>query len=76
MSQLRSNFTAFSTINAPRTTVQGRPRKIHAAAEEALLELLDEDPLLIRDKLYDFLYYKFDIEVSTNIVKRVLKKLV
>jgi hypothetical protein len=42
---------AVGTIDPPHPSIQGRPRKIHAQAEEGILNFLDNNPTAYLDEI-------------------------
>ena len=75
MSSLRSNFDCYGTVSPPQEGVQGRPRKVHAEAEEGIVDFLEEYPTAQLDEICDFLSDEYDIDVTRMTASRVLRKL-
>ena len=73
--KLRERFDAFGTVSSPHPSVQGRPRKIHQAAREGIVELLEQNNTIYRDEVVDFLAEEYSITVSKSTVSRLLKQL-
>lgn len=55
--------------------VQGRPRAIHLAAQNAIREFLEDFPQARRDEACDLLRDEFDIDVHPTTIGRLLNKL-
>ena len=75
VSQLRSSYDVFGTVSPPHPGVQGRPRKVHAEAEEGVIDFLEEYPTARRDEVCDFLWDEYDIQCVPMTAGRVLQKL-
>jgi transposase len=71
--KLKNQFDAFGTVSAPPMIVQGRPRKIHREAQEAVVEFLEQNPSAYQDEIVDFLAEEFEIFVHRTTVCRLLK---
>ena len=75
ISQLRSHYEVFGTVTPPHPGIQGRPRLIHAEAEEGIIDFLEEYPTARRDEICDFLFDEYDIQCGPVTVGRVLQRL-
>ena len=72
--QLRKTYKTFGTV-APPYWNKGRPKKIHTAAAEGMLDLLDQEPQSSLDDFVDLLEQEYDIGVSKSTISRKLKQL-
>jgi transposase len=72
---LRKLIQTFGTVIPPHPSVQGRPRKIHAQAEDGILDFLDDNPTAYLDEIQDFLLTEYQIIASVPTVSRYVKKL-
>jgi transposase len=75
ITELRKLKEAFGTAVPPHPSVQGRPRKIHAQAEEGILDFLDDNPTAYLDEIEDFLLTEYGIKVSISTVSRCMNRL-
>jgi transposase len=75
VSDLRKLLLAFGTTIPPHPSVRGRPRKIHAEAEEGILDFLENNPTAYLDEIQDFLLTEYQITASVPTVWRCVKKL-
>jgi transposase len=73
--QLRQLVETFGTSIPAHPAVQGRPRKIHAQAEEGILDFLDNNPTAYLNEIEDFLLTEYGIKVSVPTVWRCLNRL-
>ena len=73
--ELRQLAEAFGTTIPEHPSVQGRPRKIHAEAEDSILDFLDDNPTAYLDEIQDFLLTEHQIKASVPTVSRCVKKL-
>jgi transposase len=48
---LRQLIQTFGTATPPHPSVQGRPRKIYAEAEDGILDFLDDNPTTYLDEI-------------------------
>jgi transposase len=73
--ELRKLIETFGTTTPPHPSVQGRPRKIHAQAEEGILDFLKDNPAAYLDEVEDFLLTEYGIKASVPTVWRCLRRL-
>ena len=71
----RRNIRIFGVHDPAPFSVQGRPRKIHAAAEEGLRELLTANSTMMLDEIQDWLAEEWKIEVSIPAIYQTMRRL-
>ena len=71
----RHNIRTFGVYNSPPASIPHYPQKIHLATQEAMIELLHTNPTIYLDEVQDWLFNKFEIDVSIPTVHRYMKRL-
>lgn len=64
----------YGSLKPPRPSRTGRPRRIHTAATESLLQYLRQFPLAQQDELAAHLKESWGITVNQSTISRLLKK--
>ena len=72
---LRRIYECFGEVSPPSNSVIGRPRKLHAAAVESLIEFYEDNPQAYLDEAKLYLEEEHDIDVSISTISRQMKKL-
>lgn len=73
--KMRLSLEYWGTPYAPRTVRLGRPRSLAEAHRLRLVEFLRGRPHAYLDKMAEFLYDEFDVEISTPTIWRELERI-
>jgi transposase len=71
----KRNIRIFGCVLPPPYSKQGRPAKLHVAAQEAIIEFLEENPMARQDEMVQFLEDEYEIHCDRTSISRILKKL-
>lgn len=64
----------YGTPNLPKVLKTGRPRRLHKAARDSLIEYLQQHPWSYQDELSMFLEEEWSLTVSQPTISRLLKE--